>query len=294
MSSSRRAWAMRGLYRRSLSAAADMDAELHGRHHDIDATPSPPHGDGRSDGLVRPGSHCPGGPGSRLDLGPSFPAHVSGRHRGGPAARARGNARRSRSRARDRRARGTGNGTCVHGSRCRESVGTASAAPRGSPRAGRRRRYLVAHPAADLAERAGRLGRGFRRAARRGRRTRRRRSVRAKPREAPRGPPGCQAQRRGGFHRDAHSARPVLRVGQDQDRPPSGAYGSFILGLSGFSESIEPWKEWPGQPRLAIHGTDDPADAGQAVSKGCVRVLNSLLLRRLRDVPMGTPVVIRP
>jgi lipoprotein-anchoring transpeptidase ErfK/SrfK len=74
---------------------------------------------------------------------------------------------------------------------------------------------------------------------------------------------------------------------------PSGPYGSFILGLSGFSESIEPWEEWPGQPRLAIHGTDDPADAGQAVSKGCVRVLNSLL-RALRGVPMGTPVVIQP
>jgi lipoprotein-anchoring transpeptidase ErfK/SrfK len=74
---------------------------------------------------------------------------------------------------------------------------------------------------------------------------------------------------------------------------PSGPYGSFILGLSGFSESIEPWKEWPGQPRLAIHETDDPTDAGRAVSKGCVRVLNSLL-RGLHGVPMGTPVVIQP
>ena len=39
---------------------------------------------------------------------------------------------------------------------------------------------------------------------------------------------------------------------------PSGPYGSYILGLSGFSEAIEPWTEWPGEPRLAIHGTDDP------------------------------------
>jgi L,D-transpeptidase catalytic domain len=73
---------------------------------------------------------------------------------------------------------------------------------------------------------------------------------------------------------------------------PAGPYGSFILGLSGFSEAIEPWIGWPGQPRLAIHGTDDGADAGRAVSKGCVRVLNALL-GSLRDVPMGTPVVIR-
>jgi lipoprotein-anchoring transpeptidase ErfK/SrfK len=74
---------------------------------------------------------------------------------------------------------------------------------------------------------------------------------------------------------------------------PSGPYGSYILGLSGFSEAIEPWTEWPGQPRLAIHGTDDPADAGRAVSNGCIRVLNRLL-RVLHDVPMGTPVLIRP
>jgi lipoprotein-anchoring transpeptidase ErfK/SrfK len=74
---------------------------------------------------------------------------------------------------------------------------------------------------------------------------------------------------------------------------PSGPYGSYILGLSGFSEAIEPWTEWPGQPRLAIHGTDDPADAGHAVSNGCIRVLNRVL-RVLHDVPMGTPVLIRP
>ena len=74
---------------------------------------------------------------------------------------------------------------------------------------------------------------------------------------------------------------------------PSGPYGDFILGLSGFSDAIEPWAEWPGQPRLAIHGTDDPSDAGHAVSKGCVRVLNALL-GRLTDLPLGTPVVIKP
>jgi lipoprotein-anchoring transpeptidase ErfK/SrfK len=72
---------------------------------------------------------------------------------------------------------------------------------------------------------------------------------------------------------------------------PSGPYGSYILGLSGFSESIDP-ANWPGDPRLAIHGTDDPTDAGQAISSGCIRVLNGLL-RQIKDVPMGTPVLIR-
>ena len=72
---------------------------------------------------------------------------------------------------------------------------------------------------------------------------------------------------------------------------PSGPYGSYILGLSGFSESIDP-SNWPGEPRLAIHGTDDPSDPGQALSSGCIRVLNGLL-RQIKDVPMGTPVLIR-
>jgi lipoprotein-anchoring transpeptidase ErfK/SrfK len=85
--------------------------------------------------------------------------------------------------------------------------------------------------------------------------------------------------------------RYVVWAKVETDRP-AGPYGSFILGLSGFSEAIEPWVEWPGQPRLAIHGTDDRADAGRAVSNGCVRVLNALL-GSLRDVPMGTPVLIR-
>jgi hypothetical protein len=72
---------------------------------------------------------------------------------------------------------------------------------------------------------------------------------------------------------------------------PLSAYGSYILGLSGFSDAIDP-SEWSGEPRLAIHGTADPSDAGRAVSNGCIRVPNALL-RQVRDVPMGTPVVIR-
>jgi lipoprotein-anchoring transpeptidase ErfK/SrfK len=116
---------------------------------------------------------------------------------------------------------------------------------------------VAPRPAADLAERPGRLGVGGRRWPRRRIRADRGRPVRAKV---------------------------------DTGRP-SGPYGSYILGLSGFSEAIHP-SDWPGLPRLAIHGTDDQTDAGQAISSGCIRVPNALL-RQLRDVPMGTPVVIR-
>jgi len=67
-----------------------------------------------------------------------------------------------------------------------------------------------------------------------------------------------------------------------------GPYGIFALGLSGFSPVLS---DWPGGGRMAIHGTSDPADRGQAVSHGCVRVYNTDL-KRLLDVRLGTPVVI--
>jgi len=70
---------------------------------------------------------------------------------------------------------------------------------------------------------------------------------------------------------------------------PGGPYGILALGLSGFSRVL---KDWPGGGRLAIHGTDDPADRGRDVSHGCIRVYNPEL-RLLRDVPLGTPVTIR-
>lgn len=69
---------------------------------------------------------------------------------------------------------------------------------------------------------------------------------------------------------------------------PSGPYGSAALGLSGFSPVLS---DWPGEGRMAVHGTADPSDRGRAVSHGCVRVFNEDL-DALLDVPLGTPVVI--
>jgi hypothetical protein len=68
-----------------------------------------------------------------------------------------------------------------------------------------------------------------------------------------------------------------------------GPYGAAALGLSGFSPVLS---EWPGEGRMAVHGTANPADRGRAVSHGCVRVYNPELMALL-DVPLGTPVLIR-
>jgi len=71
---------------------------------------------------------------------------------------------------------------------------------------------------------------------------------------------------------------------EDPDQP----YGIMALGLSGFSPVLS---DWPGEGRMAVHGTPYASDRGRAVSHGCVRVYNEDM-RALLDVPLGTPVVI--
>jgi lipoprotein-anchoring transpeptidase ErfK/SrfK len=69
---------------------------------------------------------------------------------------------------------------------------------------------------------------------------------------------------------------------------PNHAYGIMALGLSGFSPVLS---DWPGEGRMAVHGTPYEGDRGRAVSHGCVRVYNEDM-ESLLDVPLGTPVVI--
>jgi hypothetical protein len=72
-------------------------------------------------------------------------------------------------------------------------------------------------------------------------------------------------------------------------RDASGPYGTYLLGLSGFSRVLT---DWPGGGRMAIHGTADPTDPGSRVSYGCARVYNPQM-NELRGIPMGTTVLIR-
>jgi hypothetical protein len=69
---------------------------------------------------------------------------------------------------------------------------------------------------------------------------------------------------------------------------PNQPYGIFALGLSGFSPVLS---DWPGEGRMAVHGTPYASNRGQAVSHGCVRVYNPDM-ETLVDVPLGTPVII--
>jgi lipoprotein-anchoring transpeptidase ErfK/SrfK len=69
---------------------------------------------------------------------------------------------------------------------------------------------------------------------------------------------------------------------------PTGPYGAYALGLSGFSDVLT---DWPGGGRFAIHGTPYRANTGRKVSHGCIRVFNPDVMT-LKDVPLGTPVII--
>jgi lipoprotein-anchoring transpeptidase ErfK/SrfK len=69
---------------------------------------------------------------------------------------------------------------------------------------------------------------------------------------------------------------------------PNNPYGIMALGLSGFSPVLS---DWPGQGRMAVHGTPYASNRGQAVSHGCVRVYNDDM-QALLDLPLGTPVEI--
>lgn len=71
----------------------------------------------------------------------------------------------------------------------------------------------------------------------------------------------------------------------------SGPFGPGAIGVSAFSDVLTGWAQ--GGP-IAIHGTNQPASIGRAVSNGCVRVRNDVLRRLFDAVYAGTPVVIHP
>jgi lipoprotein-anchoring transpeptidase ErfK/SrfK len=71
---------------------------------------------------------------------------------------------------------------------------------------------------------------------------------------------------------------------------PAGAYGPYAYGLSAFSPALSRFSGGPGQ--IGLHGTNEPASIGRAVSHGCIRVPNAVIERLARELPLGTPVVI--
>lgn len=73
---------------------------------------------------------------------------------------------------------------------------------------------------------------------------------------------------------------------------PDSVYGAFAIGLSGFSEVLDSFEGGP--PQLAIHGTPRPDQVGQAISNGCIRVPDDIVVDIADLAPLGTPVHIHP
>ncbi len=71
---------------------------------------------------------------------------------------------------------------------------------------------------------------------------------------------------------------------------PTGIYGPYAYGLSGFSESLDSFNGGPGV--IGIHGTNRPDAIGTRVSHGCVRVSNDAITEMATFLPLGTPVII--
>ena len=69
-----------------------------------------------------------------------------------------------------------------------------------------------------------------------------------------------------------------------------GPWGPGALGISAFSDVLQEWIQ--GGP-IGIHGTNDPSSIGRAVSHGCVRLPNDVLMRVFNAADAGTPVIIQ-
>jgi hypothetical protein len=70
--------------------------------------------------------------------------------------------------------------------------------------------------------------------------------------------------------------------------PDDPFLGVFAVETSAYSKMTE----WPGGGLVGIHGTSAPQLIGQAVSHGCVRVLNSTAVQLRKFAPLGTPISI--
>ena len=96
-----------------------------------------------------------------------------------------------------------------------------------------------------------------------------------------------------------------VAVGSDSSPTPTGrfflvdkldtasaasAYGPFAFGLSGHSDVLTEFAGGDGQ--IGIHGTNDPSSIGNAVSHGCIRVPNDVIVQLNDLVALGTPVTI--
>ncbi len=73
-------------------------------------------------------------------------------------------------------------------------------------------------------------------------------------------------------------------------RPPTSAYGSWIMATSAYSEQLDSFDG--GLPQVAFHGTNAPQLIGTRASNGCVRMPDAVDIQLAGLLPPGTPITI--
>ncbi len=66
-------------------------------------------------------------------------------------------------------------------------------------------------------------------------------------------------------------------------------YGPIAFGTSGRSAVLT---DWPGGGFIGVHGTNEPALIPGRISHGCIRVVNSQIVRLAHLMPVGTPLTV--
>lgn len=77
-----------------------------------------------------------------------------------------------------------------------------------------------------------------------------------------------------------------------QPPDPTGVYGPYAYGLSGFSPVLDEFNG--GEAIIGVHGTNEPGSIGKYASSGCIRLPNDTITRLVTEIglPLGTPVLI--
>lgn len=74
------------------------------------------------------------------------------------------------------------------------------------------------------------------------------------------------------------------------NRAGNQAYGSWVLGLSAFSDAYQTFNG--GNAAIAMHGTDEDSTVGTTASHGCFRMHDADATQLAHTVTLGTPVYV--